>query len=231
VLELRDLRVARGGVQVLHGVELTVGAGEVVGVIGPNGAGKSTLLRAICGLVPPSAGQLRFAGRSLEGMVPEQIARLGLAFVPEGRHIFRTLTVAENLRLAARGGLDRQLEQMLGRFPLLRARAGERADRLSGGEQQQLAIARALLARPRLLILDEPSLGLAPKTIDLIYELLESLREEGVTMLLVEQNATRTVGFCDRCLVLSGGRVRAEGSRAELQSDPRLLQAYLGAQL
>jgi len=171
-----------------------------------------------------------FEGRALGGMAPEKIARLGLALVPEGRHVFKTLTVAENLRLGEwRDPSDATLvERTLDRFPILRERANEHADRLSGGEQQQLAIARALIGRPKLLVLDEPSLGLAPKTIDLIYELLENLRGEGTTMLLAEQNAARTIDFCDRCLVLGGGRVRIHGGRDELQGDPDLLRAYLG---
>lgn len=230
MLELRGTRVAYAGVEVLHGVDLSLERGEVVGMIGPNGAGKSSLLRAVCGLVRPSAGEVLFEGRVLNGMAPERIARLGLALVPEGRHVFRTLTVAENLRLGTRAGGEGEaaLERALERFPLLRRRAGERADRLSGGEQQQLAIARALLGGPRLLILDEPSLGLAPKTIDLVYELLEQLRAEGTTMLLAEQNAARTIEFCDRCLVLGGGRIRAAGGREDLRGAPDLVRAYLG---
>jgi branched-chain amino acid transport system ATP-binding protein len=230
VLELREIRVAYGGVEVVHGVDLELDRGEVVGMIGPNGAGKSSVLRAICGLVKPSAGEALFEGRNLNGMAPERIARLGLALVPEGRHVFKSLTVAENLRMGEwrQGKGDAAVEQILDRFPILRDRAAEHADRLSGGEQQQLAIARALIGRPRLLILDEPSLGLAPKTIDLIYELLEVLRLEGTTMLLAEQNAARTIDFCDRCLVLGSGRVRARGRREELQGDPDLVRAYLG---
>jgi branched-chain amino acid transport system ATP-binding protein len=230
MLELRDIRVGYGRIEVVHGVDLSVGKGEVIGMIGPNGAGKSSILRAICGLVHPSAGQMTFEDRLLTGMAPEQIAALGLALVPEGRHIFKTLTVAENLRLGARedGDGGALMEQTLKRFPILRERAGQRADRLSGGEQQQLAIARALLGRPKLLILDEHSLGLAPKMIDVIYELLGELREEGVTMLLVEQNAARTIDFCDRCVVLSTGKIRAQGSRDELQRNPDVLRAYLG---
>jgi branched-chain amino acid transport system ATP-binding protein len=232
MLELRDVRVGYGRIEVVHGVDLSVGRGEVIGMIGPNGAGKSSILRSICGLVRPSSGTATFEDRVLTGMAPEQIAQLGLALVPEGRHIFRTLTVAENLRLGARDEdeVGELMEQTLARFPILGERAGQRADRLSGGEQQQLAIARALLGRPKLLILDEPSLGLAPKMIDVIYELLQELREEGVTMLLVEQNAARTIDFCDRCLVLSTGKVRAEGSRSELQRNPDVLRAYLGRQ-
>jgi branched-chain amino acid transport system ATP-binding protein len=230
VLELRGARVAYHGVEVVHGVDLTVAPGEVVGMVGPNGAGKSSVLRAICGLLRPSAGEILFEGRTLNGMAPERIARLGLALVPEGRQVFRTLTVAENLRLGAWDAEEGEaaIERALERFPILRERADEHADRLSGGEQQQLAIARALLSRPRLLILDEPSLGLAPKTIDVVYELLGELREEGTTMLLVEQNAVRTIDFCDRCLVLGNGAVRAQGKREELRGDADLVQAYLG---
>ena len=231
MLEVRGLKVAHGGVEVLHGVEISLGEGEVVGIVGPNGAGKSSLLRAICGLTRSNAGEVSFEGRSLRGLAPEEIARLGIALVPEGRQIFGTLTVAENLRLAARGDRDEAMEPVLERLPVLRERAGQRADRLSGGEQQQLAVARALLRKPRLLILDEPSLGLAPKMIDVIYDLLEELGREGATMLLVEQNAARTIDFCQRSLVLSGGRVRASGSREELQRDPQVLRAYMGRQL
>ncbi len=232
MLELRGIRIGYGRIEVVHGVDLSLGHGEVLGMIGPNGAGKSSILRSIFGLVRPTSGAAVFDGRVLNGMAPEQIVRLGLALVPEGRHIFKTLTVAENLRLGARsdGNGDTPMEQTLERFPILRERARQRADRLSGGEQQQLAIARALLGRPKLLILDEPSLGLAPKMIDVIYELLQGLRDEGVTMLLVEQNAARTIDFSDRCVVLSTGKIRAQGSRSELQRNPDVLRAYLGSQ-
>jgi branched-chain amino acid transport system ATP-binding protein len=228
VLELRQVTVAYGGVEVVHGIDLDLDRGESLGLVGPNGAGKSSVLRAICGLVRPSSGEVRFEGRVLNGMAPERIARLGIALVPEGRHVFKTLTVAENLRLGAIDEDEDAVEGMLDRFPILRERAAEHADRLSGGEQQQLAIARAMLGRPELLILDEPSLGLAPKTIDLIYELLARLREEGRTMLLVEQNAARTIDFCDRCAVLGGGAIRASGGSEELQGDMGLVQAYMG---
>jgi branched-chain amino acid transport system ATP-binding protein len=232
MLELEDLRVGYGRIEVVHGVDLSVGQGEAVGMIGPNGAGKTSILRAIFGLVRPIAGRATFGDRVLTGMAPEQVARLGLALVPEGRHIFKTLKVEENLRLGTRanGAGPEPMEATLERFPILRERARQRADRLSGGEQQQLAIARALLGRPKLLVLDEPSLGLAPKMIDVIYELLGGLREEGVTMLLVEQNAARTIDFCDRCAVLGTGRIRTQGSRDELQRNPDVLRAYLGRQ-
>ncbi len=231
MLELRGLKVAYGGVEVLHGVEMSLSEGEVVGMVGPNGAGKTSLLRAICGLTRSSGGEVSFEGRSLRGLAPEEIARLGIALVPEGRQIFGTLTVEENLRLSANGDGGEAMEQVLERLPILRQRAGQRADRLSGGEQQQLAVARALLRKPRLLILDEPSLGLAPKTIDVVYGLLEELRAEGATMLLIEQNAARTIDFCQRSLVLAGGKVRASGRREELQRDPEVLRAYMGRQL
>jgi branched-chain amino acid transport system ATP-binding protein len=232
MLELRDLRLGYGSIEVVHGVDLRVGEGEAIGMIGPNGAGKSSILRSICGLLPPTSGEVVFEDRAVTGMAPERIVRLGLALVPEGRHIFKTLTVAENLRLGAHNDAASEawMGRTLERFPILRERAGQRADRLSGGEQQQLAIARALLGRPRLLILDEPSLGLAPKMIDVIYELLGGLRDEGVTMLLVEQNAARTIDFCDRCVVLSTGRIRAQGSRGELQRNRDVMHAYLGRQ-
>jgi branched-chain amino acid transport system ATP-binding protein len=232
MLELRGLRVSYGRTEVVHGVDMNVERGEVVGLIGPNGAGKSSILRSISGLLDPSGGEVTFEGRALTNMAPEQVARLGLALVPEGRHVFKTLTVAENLRLGARSDSEDaiRIEQMLERFPILWERARQRADRLSGGEQQQLAIARALLTRPKLLVLDEPSLGLAPRMIDLIYELLQGLRDKGMTMLLVEQNAARTIDFSDRCFVLSTGKIRAQGSRGELQRNPDVLRAYLGRQ-
>ena len=174
---------------------------------------------------------MELEGRAIGGLAPEEIARRGVALVPEGRQIFKTLSVAENLRLAARSDREEFLEEILERFPILVDRAAQPADRLSGGEQQQLAIARALVGKPRLLVLDEPSLGLAPKMIETTYELLAELHAEGVTMLLVEQNAARTIEFCDRSLVLSGGLVRARGGREELRRNPEILRAYLGRQL
>lgn len=231
MLELRELRVAYGGIEVIHGVNMSLGGGEVVGLIGPNGAGKTSLLRAICGLTRSKGGDISLEGKSLRGLAPEEIAGRGIALVPEGRQIFGTLTVAENLRLAARRDGAESMDRVLERLPILRERAGQRADRLSGGEQQQLALARALLQQPRLLILDEPSLGLAPKMIDVIYKLLEGLRAEGATMLLVEQNAARTIDFCERSVVLAGGRIRAQGQRDQLQRNPQVLRAYLGRQL
>jgi branched-chain amino acid transport system ATP-binding protein len=229
MLELRDIRVSHGGVEVVHGVDLDVSRGEVIGLVGPNGAGKTSILRAVCGLGRLRTGTVELEGRRIDGLATEEIARLGVALVPEGRQIFKTLSVEENLRLVSRDGAS--LRSVIERFPILGERAGQRADRLSGGEQQQLALARALVGKPRILLLDEPSLGLGPKVIETTYELLSGLREEGVTMLVVEQNAARTIEFCDRSMVLSGGLIRAEGSRRELRRDPEILRAYLGRQL
>ncbi|HEV7483066.1 MAG TPA: ABC transporter ATP-binding protein [Solirubrobacterales bacterium] len=230
MLELRGVRVAYGAAEVVRGVDLHVDRGEVVGLVGPNGAGKTTLLRAICGLVPLRGGEVEFDGRLLAGLATERIAALGISMVPEGRQVFGTLSVAENLALGS-GGDPSVVDALLGRFPILAERGAQRAHRLSGGEQQQLALARALAGKPRLLILDEPSLGLAPKIIDVIYELLGTLRSEGMTILLVEQNVERTAQFCNRCLMLSRGTIEAEGSWEKLQRDPALQRAYLGRAL
>ncbi len=230
MLEVRDLRVAYRGVEVVHGVDIDVAAGEVVGLIGPNGAGKTSILRALCGLERPSGGTVELEGRSISGTATEEIARLGVALVPEGRQVFKTLSVEENLRLSP-AGEEGSIASLTDRFPILRERAGQRADRLSGGEQQQLALARAMVGGPKILLLDEPSLGLGPKLIETTYELLGELRHDGVTMLVVEQNAARTIEFCDRTMVLSGGRIRAEGSRQQLRRNPEILRAYLGRQL
>lgn len=230
MLELGGVRVSYGAAEVVRGVDLELGPGEVVGLIGPNGAGKSSILRAIFGSGGARAeGSIRFRGEELIGMAPEEIAARGLALVPEGGQVFASLTVTENLALAAgkaRGAVEATLE----RFAVLRERAEQRAERLSGGERQQLAIARALAGGPRVLVLDEPSLGLAPRAIESIYELLGRLREDGMTMLLAEQNAARTIEFCDRCLVLGNGGVRLRGEREELRRESRLVRAYLGGE-
>lgn len=232
MLEVAGLRARRGGAEVLRGVDLGVGRGEVVGIVGPNGAGKSSLLRVICGLLRPAGGSVRFLSAEISARTPEQIFRSGIALVPEGRQIFGNLSVAENLAVAGRG--DRRAQAIataLERFPILAERISQRAEQLSGGEQQQLAIARALVGAPQLLILDEPSMGLSPRMIEVVYGVLAELRDEGLTMLLVEQNVARTVAFCDRCAVLSAGEIRAEGTRADLERDPQLLRAYLGKQV
>lgn len=233
MLEVDGLIVRYGSTPALHGISLDVREGEAVALIGPNGAGKTTTLAAIAGLVRQSAGSILFDGLSLAGESTEGIVRRGISLVPEGRHIFATLTVAENLGLGAtprtnKREIDDDLERVLQLFPVLRTYHRSPAGKLSGGEQQQLAIARALLARPRLLMLDEPSLGLAPRVIDLVFETLERLRAEAVTLLLVEQNVERAVQFADRTYVLRSGRMRLSGTRDELIADGDLAATYLG---
>ena len=233
MLRIEDLHVSYGRVPALKGISLEVDAGEIVGLVGPNGAGKTTTLSTVFGLIKPDSGSILLEGRSLVGEAPERIVRLGLALVPEGRHIFNTLTVSENLAMGAtartdRADVRRDLAGLLERFPVLGRYYDSPAGRLSGGEQQQLAIARALLSRPRLLLLDEPSLGLAPVVIDLVFDVLAELREEGVTILLVEQNAARAVELADRSYVLRTGEVALAGSRDQLQDAEDLETAYLG---
>ena len=233
MLRVDDLRVTYGRVPALHGISLHIDEGETVALVGPNGAGKTTTLAAVFGLVEIEHGSIEFEGESLIGARPEQILRKGLALVPEGRHIFGSLTVAENLELGTTARRDRRaaaedLERMLERFPVLRTYYRTTAGTLSGGEQQQLAIARALLSRPRLLLLDEPSLGLAPVIIDVLFESLEELRREGVTILLVEQAAARAVEFADRSYILRTGRVAHSGTRDELLRMEDFESAYLG---
>jgi branched-chain amino acid transport system ATP-binding protein len=233
MLTIDELRVSYGRVPALHGISLHVEEGEVVALVGPNGAGKTTTLSAIFGLVQPAGGTIMFEGESLVGATPERILRRGLALVPEGRHILGTLTVAENLQLGTTARRDRDaaeadLARMLERFPMLRSYYSASAGNLSGGEQQQLAIARALLSRPRLLLLDEPSLGLAPVMIDVVFDTLEELRNEGVTILLVEQNAARAVEFADRAYILRTGRVAHSGTRDEILQMEDFETAYLG---
>jgi branched-chain amino acid transport system ATP-binding protein len=230
LLEVEGLHVSYDGSEAVRGIDLEVHSGEVVGIVGPNGAGKTTTLSAIFGLVRPAAGEIRCDGRSLVGRAPEQIAQLGLAFIPEGRHIFQALTVAENLRLGAtvRRGRGADVERVLARFPILRDRYDEPAGRLSGGEQQQLAIGRALIAGPRLLLMDEPSLGLAPMMVELVFGIVDELRAQGLTVLLVEQNARRTIATADRTYVMGLGRVVAQGTAADLADRDDLQAAYLG---
>ncbi|MDX6717327.1 MAG: branched-chain amino acid transport system ATP-binding protein [Baekduia sp.] len=233
MLKVEDLVVHYGRVPAVHGITLHVGEGELVGLIGPNGAGKSTTLAAITGLVKPSSGTIGFAGEDLVGQPPERIVRQGLALVPEGRHIFGSLTVEENLILGAlartdRSGSEEELASVLERFPILKHYFKAPAGKLSGGEQQQLAIGRALLSKPRLLLLDEPSLGLAPLVVDQVFEVLDDLRSQGITILLVEQNAARTVELADRTYVLRTGSIATSGTREELHEAGGLMDAYLG---
>jgi branched-chain amino acid transport system ATP-binding protein len=234
MLEVTDLTVNYGRITALRDVTINIDAGEFVAVVGPNGAGKSTLLLTIAGALQPTSGAITFDGEPLAGKQPENIIRSGLALVPEGRHIFGTLTVAENLLIGAtpRRDGDQQVtadrEEILELFPVLRERYHQRAGKLSGGEQQQLAIARALLSRPRLLLLDEPSLGLAPIIVDAVFSALETLREGGLTLLVVEQNAAVAVESADRAYVLRTGRVELSGTREELLAMGTLEGAVLG---
>jgi branched-chain amino acid transport system ATP-binding protein len=235
LLQVSRLVVRYGAVTAVRGVDLAVGEGEIVSIVGPNGAGKTSLVSAIAGIVLAS-GSIVFAGKSLAGIALEDVVAHGIALVPEGRHIFASLTVTENLLLGATvrsdaDGVRADLERSFTMFPILGARRRQPAGQLSGGEQQQLAIARALISRPRLLMLDEPSLGLAPAVVDQVYVLLRSVREQGVTILLVEQNAERVFGLVDRVHVMSGGEFGLSGTAAEIKADPRFDAAYFGVHM
>jgi branched-chain amino acid transport system ATP-binding protein len=231
LLELDDVHARYGPVEALHGVSLSVGEGEVVAVLGGNGAGKTTTLRAVSGLVSTS-GEIRFAGELIARAAPERVARAGVAHVPEGRGIFGELSVYENLRLGAylrRKGFAESYERACGLFPFLEARRQQQAGTLSGGEQQMLAIARALMSRPRLLLLDEPSLGLAPIVVREIFGILGDLNEkEGLAVLVVEQNAKLALRSSSRAYVLEVGRVALEGPSTELAEDESVRNSYLG---
>ena len=232
LLVVDALTVAYGAVVAVRDVSLDVTPGEIVAALGPNGAGKTTLLRALAGALKPQHGSVVLDGEILTGLVPEAVLRRGVALVPEGRHVFPALTVEENLTVGGIARTDRDelradTERWLGRFPILGERANQLAGTLSGGEQQQLAIARALMSRPRMLLLDEPSLGLAPIFVDRIFELIQELRAEGVTVLLVEQNVHRALEIADRAYVLSVGSVVASGSTDQLV-EGELERSYLG---
>ena len=231
LLELENVEARYGAVQALHGVSLSVGEGEIVAVLGGNGAGKTTTLRAVSGLVSAS-GDVRFAGKRISGAPPERVARAGIAHVPEGRGLFRELSVYDNLRLGAylqRDGFDEGYRRVQAHFSWLEARRNQEAGTLSGGEQQMLAIARALMARPRLLLLDEPSLGLAPLVVREIFGILDELNEkEGLAVLVVEQNAKLALRSSSRAYVLEVGRVALEGESAELAENESVRKAYLG---
>jgi branched-chain amino acid transport system ATP-binding protein len=231
LLELDGVEARYGPVKALHGVSLTVGEGEIVAVLGGNGAGKTTTLRAVSGLVATS-GEVRFAGERITRAAPERVARVGIAHVPEGRGLFSELSVRENLRLGAylrRDGFAEDYERVRGYFRWLEERRDQQAGTLSGGEQQMLALARALMGRPRLLLLDEPSLGLAPIVVREIFRIVGELNEkEGLAVLVVEQNAKLALRSSSRAYVLEVGRVALEGSSAELEQNDSVRKAYLG---
>ena len=234
VLGVAGLTVHYGGVAALRDVTLEVRSGEIVGLIGPHGAGKSTMLHAIMGLVPVEQGEIRLGGASLRGRSPERVARSGIALVPEGRRIFAGLTVEENLRLGLAGrrsreGAEDDIQAVYDLFPIVSDFRRRHAGVLSGGQQQQLAIGRALVARPDLLLLDEPSLGLAPKIVDIVFEALAEIRRRGLTVLLVEQRAQRTVAFADRTYLISNGELRLSLTPADAGDSARMVAAYFAA--
>ncbi len=234
LLQLNELTVYYGPVRGIAGVSLEVEEGEVVALLGANGAGKSTVLKALSGLVRPLSGTISYDGRDLRSIRAHDRVRLGLVQVPEGRRIFPALTVEENLELAGFGFGDprakrrSRVEEVLERFPLLQPHVGKLAGMLSGGEQQILAIGRAMMAGPRLLMVDEPSLGLAPQMVEYVYELLEGIARQGTAVLLVEQNVTLAFEISRRAYVLQQGRVVLSGASADLEDDPRVVAAYLG---
>jgi branched-chain amino acid transport system ATP-binding protein len=235
-LSVEDIWVRYGATVALSGVNLTVARGEAVAVLGANGAGKTTLANAVSGLVPLSKGRIRFSGGDLSRQKAHRIARSGLLQVPEGRGVFRDLTVRENLILGglpvigSRHGESGTIAKVLDRFPVLARRFNQAAGSLSGGEQQMLVLARALIAEPKLLILDEPSLGLSPSLVRETFNLLASLKEEGLSMLVIEQNLPMSLQLADRAYVLARGRVVISGSAKEVRNDPRLVGAYLGGE-
>jgi branched-chain amino acid transport system ATP-binding protein len=232
MLEIAGLTVSYGGAPAVRDVSITVGKGEIVGLIGPNGAGKSTTLHAVMGLVAAAGGEIRLAGESLPRRTPEAVTRSGISLVPEGRRIFADLTVEENLRLGLSGRRSREggaqdIESVYALFPVVGEFRRRRAGVLSGGQQQQLAIARALVAGPDVLLLDEPSLGLAPKIVDVVFETLAEIRTRGITVLLVEQRAQRTVAFADRTYLMANGEIRLTMTPADASDTDTMVAAYL----
>ena len=233
LLEVRNLRASYGEVRALHGLDFAIEEGEVTTLLGANGAGKTTTLRALCGMIP-TQGEVRFEGRSIRGWATEDVVRLGIAHVPEGRGTFVRLTVEENLQLGAtarrdRGGVGDDLEQVYGYFPILKARRLQQAGTLSGGEQQMLAVGRALMLRPRLMLLDEPSFGLAPLIVREVFDILATInREHRVSMLLVEQNASLALGLADAAYLLETGRIVMSGPAREIRENESVRRSYLG---
>ncbi len=240
MLWLDDVHVRRSGTHAVRGISITVNPGEIVALIGANGAGKTTTLATISGLLRPQSGSMSFQpdpdGERIDisRMPPEQIVRLGVSHCPEGRQVFAALTVAENLRIGAylrkdNDAVARDLAEIEAQFPILRERASLPGDRLSGGEQMMLVIGRALMSRPKLLLLDEPSLGLAPQLVEQIFDILEKLRDDGMTILLVEQNASMALDLADRAYVLEAGKIVLSGTGPDLANNAEVQRAYLGA--
>jgi branched-chain amino acid transport system ATP-binding protein len=237
MLEVNNLTAAYGQVSVLHGVSLKVKKGQLVTLIGSNGAGKTTTMRAISGMLSPTGGTITLDGKSIAGLASHQISKLGVAHSPEGRRVFPTQSVKDNLLLGAfsrltfgrdRGDVEGDLERSLDLFPRLRERKDQLAGTLSGGEQQMLAMARALMLKPEVLLLDEPSMGLAPILVEEVFNIIRRLKQEGVTMLLVEQFAAAALGVADYGYVMENGRISVEGPAVQLQNDPKVKAAYLG---
>jgi branched-chain amino acid transport system ATP-binding protein len=233
MLSLRNIDAGYGTFQALFGVSLEVNAGEAVGVIGPNGAGKTTLMRVISGLIRPTAGQIGMEGADLLAIAPHRILELGIAHVPENRRLFARMTVEDNLRMgayipAARAKFRQRLDFVYELFPRLRERRAQFAGTMSGGEQQMCAIGRALMSEPRLLLLDEPSAGLAPVVVQQVFGLVERIRASGLTVLIVEQNVRQVLRFVDRAYLLEAGTIRATGTSAELSASSTIREAYLG---
>ena len=232
ILKVDNLSMRFGGLLAVNGVALTVKDKQVVALIGPNGAGKSTLLMTLCGSPQAHSGSIRYLGEELVGQSSSQIMRKSIAVVPEGRRVFARLTVEENLSMGGffteKGDYQEQMDKVLGLFPRLKERFTQRGGTMSGGEQQMLAIGRALMSKPKLLLLDEPSLGLAPIIIQQIFDIIEQLRKDGVTVFLVEQNANQALKIADRAYVLENGRVVMQGTGEALLTDPKVREAYLG---
>jgi branched-chain amino acid transport system ATP-binding protein len=232
-LELRDLHVKYGNVEALHGINVHVDEGEIVTILGANGAGKTTTLMTVCGAVPPRTGEVLFEGKPIHAMKPNEVVRLGISQVPEGRLIFPDLTVQENLDLGAflrndKDGIARDLDYIFGLFPILAQRRKQAGGTLSGGEQQMLAISRAIMGRPRLLLLDEPSLGLAPIIIQQIFDIIRKINADGTTVFLVEQNANQALKIAHRAYVMETGRITLEDTAANLLVNEDVKKAYLG---
>lgn len=231
LLEIKDLRVSYGGIEALKGISFHVEEGQIVTLIGANGAGKSTTLRAISGLAPVKSGAILYDGQAINGLNPQRIVSMGVGMVPEGRRVFPNLTVLENLKIGAylrRDDLKHDIEYVYSLFPRLRERSWQMAGTLSGGEQQMLAVGRALMMKPRILMMDEPSLGLAPLVIRDIFEIIKTLHAQGMTILLVEQNANAALKVADYAFVLQTGMMGVQGTGAELLDNPVVKAAYLG---